>query len=105
MKKLSLIFALVMSICAYAQSYQFYNRQVISNTNGQITTQERGNYKVVFTKNQLSVFKNGKKQYVANWISGNIYYHTSRNKYLEVFRDRGGVTIIDNAVRSTVYYY
>lgn len=105
MKRLAFILALVMSICAYAQSFQFYNRQVISNSNGQVVTQERGNYRVTFYRNQMSIYKNGKRQYIANWVNGSTYYHTSKRKYLEVFGGGNGVTIVDNAAGATVYYY
>ena len=118
MKNLFYIGALLMSIYIKAQTYYFSTREVISPLTYSTISIERGHYRMSFSNGRLSVYKNGRRQYIANWVryigfrdirgvhyEGDKYYHTSRNKYLDIYIFRNEIAIYDSGVDALVLYY
>lgn len=105
MKKIFLVFALLICVCSFGQDYYFSNREVIQVNTGNVISREKGSYRVSFSGNKMAIYRNGVRQYIANWVDGNTYWHTSRNKYLEVNGGKRGLRIIDRGVNAVVYYY
>lgn len=107
-----------MSIYIKAQTYYFSTREVISPITENTISKERGKYRMSFHNGNLSVYKNGNRQYVANWVryigfrdikgyryEGDKYYHTSRNKYLDVYIFNNMIAIYDSGADAIVIYY
>lgn len=110
--------ALFIATILSAQSYYFSIREVRSANTGKTISKEYGNYEISFNRSNLSVFKNGKRQYSARWVEslgrrtrwgyqfiGDRYWHLSRNKYLDIYIHTDMITINDRGVDATVLYY